>query len=163
MRFEVLAAVTMKMWHSGVWSTFADVTEKHTSVIFTVISKQIIMVFRNSNTVCLHFHLFCLHLRKSLYLLWLIIDIQQPVINPKTLGFCLTCCTICSWNRQTEVLYLATMSIAQEVEDERNTSVEHWWGDTDRESLSQCQFVYHKSRVDWPRIEPATSRRQAGD
>ena len=35
--------------------------------------------------------------------------------------------------------------------------------DTDREKLSQCQFVYHKSRVDSPPIENAPSRRQARD
>ena len=38
--------------------------------------------------------------------------------------------------------------------------MEHWWNDTDRgkpkywnKTLSQCNFVHHKSHIDLPRIE----------
>jgi len=42
-------------------------------------------------------------------------------------------------------------------------SMEHWWKDTVRgkpkiseKTLSQCQFVHHKSRMDWSAIQPGT-------
>jgi hypothetical protein len=49
-------------------------------------------------------------------------------------------------------------------------SMENWWNDTDRESpkcsrqnLSQCHFVHHKSRTEWPGIEPRPPRWEASD
>jgi hypothetical protein len=48
--------------------------------------------------------------------------------------------------------------------------MEHRWNETDRgkpkysgKNLSQCHFVYHKSRMDWPGIEPGPPRWEAGD
>jgi hypothetical protein len=48
--------------------------------------------------------------------------------------------------------------------------MERRWNETDREkpkcsekNLSQCHFVYHKSLMDWPGIEPGPPRWEAGD
>jgi hypothetical protein len=46
----------------------------------------------------------------------------------------------------------------------------HRWNKTDiwkpkysEKNLSQCYFVNHKSHMDWPGIEPAPSRWEAGE
>jgi len=43
-------------------------------------------------------------------------------------------------------------------------SMEQWWNDTDRGklkdseiNLSQCQFFYHKSNINWPRMKSSFS------
>jgi hypothetical protein len=48
--------------------------------------------------------------------------------------------------------------------------MEHRWNETDKgkpkysgKNLSQCNFVYHKSHMDWPSIEPGPTRWEAGD
>jgi hypothetical protein len=51
------------------------------------------------------------------------------------------------------------------------TNVEDWWYDTDMEklklseekNLSQCQFIYSKSHVDWPGTEACAFVVGAGD
>jgi hypothetical protein len=48
--------------------------------------------------------------------------------------------------------------------------MERQWNEIDRikpkysgENLSQCQFVHHKSYMDWPGFEPGPPRWEAGD
>jgi hypothetical protein len=48
--------------------------------------------------------------------------------------------------------------------------MEHWWNEIDRvkpkysgRNLFQCQFVHHKSHMDWPGNEPGHPRWEAGD
>jgi hypothetical protein len=48
--------------------------------------------------------------------------------------------------------------------------MEHRWNESDRgkpkysgKTLSQSHFVYNKSHMDWPGIEPEPPRLEAGD
>lgn len=54
--------------------------------------------------------------------------------------------------------------------DYKASMMQHWWNHTSRRrpkcwqiNLSQCHFIHHKTRTDWPGSEPAPLQWQAGD